>query len=149
MQLEHLHTGILVHQSTYVQKVLERFNMDKAYSAKTSMVVRVLEKETDPFKLKEEGEEMLEPEYSYLSVIGALMYLTNNTRPDIAFTMNCLVKHSVAPTMHHWNIIKNILLYLVGTTDLELFFQKNKESGLIRYADVGYLSDPRNASSQT
>jgi hypothetical protein len=29
-QLEHLQTGILVHQSTYVQNVLKKFNMDKA-----------------------------------------------------------------------------------------------------------------------
>jgi hypothetical protein len=55
--------------------------MDRAYSDRTPMVVRAVEKETDPFRLKEEGEEVLRPEYSYLSVIGALMYLPNNTRP--------------------------------------------------------------------
>jgi hypothetical protein len=54
--------------------------MDRAYSDRTPMVVRAIEKETDPFRLKE-GEEVLRPEYSYLSVIGALMYLPNNTRP--------------------------------------------------------------------
>jgi hypothetical protein len=31
---------------------------------------------------------------------------------------------------------------LVGTTDLGLFFKRNQESGLIKYADAGYLSDP-------
>jgi hypothetical protein len=30
LQIEHLHSGTLVHQSVYVQKVLEKFNMDKA-----------------------------------------------------------------------------------------------------------------------
>jgi hypothetical protein len=65
------------------------------------MVVRVLEKETDPFKPKEEGEDVLEPEYSYLSVIGALMYLVNSIRPDIAFVVNCLVRHSATPTVCH------------------------------------------------
>jgi hypothetical protein len=44
LQLEHLPTGILVHQSPYVQKILEKFNMDKAYPSKTPMVVRDLEK---------------------------------------------------------------------------------------------------------
>jgi hypothetical protein len=58
LQLEHLQTGILVHQSSYVQKVLEKFNMDKAYSTRTSMVVRASEKNTDPFRPKE-GEEVL------------------------------------------------------------------------------------------
>jgi hypothetical protein len=59
LQLEHLHTCILVHQSTYVQKILEKFNIDKAYSARTLMVVRALEKDKDPFRPKEEGEEVL------------------------------------------------------------------------------------------
>jgi hypothetical protein len=73
------------------------------------MVVRALEKDTDPFRPKEEGEEVLGQEYPYLSAIGVLMYLTNNTRPDIAFAVNCLVRHNAAPTMRHWNDIKNIL----------------------------------------
>jgi hypothetical protein len=44
-QLEHLHTGILVHQFAYVQKILEKFNMDKAYRATTPMIVHALEKD--------------------------------------------------------------------------------------------------------
>jgi hypothetical protein len=73
--------------------------MDKAYSARTPMVIRALEKDKDPFKPKEQGEEVLGQEYLYLSVIGALMYLANNTRPDIAFAVNCLARHSTAPTI--------------------------------------------------
>jgi hypothetical protein len=96
--------------------------MDKAYSARTPMVVRALEKDKDPFKLREEGEEMLGQEYPYLSAIGVLMYLANNTRPNIAFVVNCLTRHSVAPTMCHWNDIKNMLRYLVVTIDLGLYF---------------------------
>jgi hypothetical protein len=83
--------------------------MDKAYSAKTTMIVRALEKDKDPFMPKEEGEELFGLEYTYLSVIGVLMYLANNTRPDINFVVNCLVRHSATPTMRHWNDIKNIL----------------------------------------
>jgi hypothetical protein len=75
--------------------------MDKAYSARIPMVVHALEKDTDPFRPKEEGEEVLEQEYSYLSVIGALMYLANNTKPDIAFAVNCLVRYSAVSTMRH------------------------------------------------
>jgi hypothetical protein len=109
LQLEHLPTSILVHQSTYVQKVLEKFNIDKVYLSKTLIVVRALEKDTDPFWLHQEGEEVLDSEYSYLSVIGALMYLANNTRLDITFTVNLLAKYSATPTMHIWNGVKDIL----------------------------------------
>jgi hypothetical protein len=49
LQLEHLPTIILIHQSTYVRKILEKFNMDKAYPSKSLMVVRALENDSDPF----------------------------------------------------------------------------------------------------
>jgi hypothetical protein len=110
--------------------------MDKVYSARTPMVIRALEKDKDPFRPREEGEEVLGQEYSYLSAIGVLMYLINNTRPDIAFVMNCIARHSTTHTMHHWNDINNILRYLVGTIDLRLYFQKNQDSKLIGYADA-------------
>jgi hypothetical protein len=86
------------------------------------MIIRALEKDKDPFRPKQEGEEVLGAEYPYLSAIGALMYLANNTRPDIAFVVNCLARYSAAPTIHHWNDIKNILQYLNDTIDLGLFF---------------------------
>jgi hypothetical protein len=113
------------------------------------MIVPALEKDTDPFRMKQEGEEVLGPEYPYLSAIGMLMYLTNNIRLDIAFAVNCLTRHSAAPTMRHWNDIKDILRYLYGMTDLGLVFRKNQDHSLIGYTDAGYLSDPQNARSQT
>jgi hypothetical protein len=104
-------------------------------------------KNTNQFKPRQEGKEVLGAEYPYLSAIGALMYFVNNTRPNIVFAVNCLARHSVAHIMRHWNDIKNILRYLHGTTDLELFYRRNQDSGLIEYVDIVYLSDPLNARS--
>jgi hypothetical protein len=125
LQLKHLPTGILIHQLAYVQKILVKINMDKAYPSKTPMVVRALEKDTGPFRPRQEGEEVLGSEYPYLSAIGALMYLANNTRPDITFAVNLLARYSAAPIMHHWNKVKDVLRYLRGTSDLGLFYLKN------------------------
>ena len=69
LQLEHLSTGIVVHQSTYIQKILEKFNMDKSYPSKTPMVVRSLEVDKDPFRPRDDDEKILGPEYPYLSAI--------------------------------------------------------------------------------
>jgi hypothetical protein len=74
LQLEHLPTGTLVHQSAYIQKILQKFNMDKSYPSKTPMVVPSLEIYKDQFRPKGENEEVLGPEVPYLSAIGALMY---------------------------------------------------------------------------
>jgi hypothetical protein len=122
--------------------------MDKAYPSKTPMVVRALEKDTALFWPCEDGEEVLGSKYPYLSAIGALMYLANNLRLDIAFAVNLLVRYSAALTMHHWNRVKDVLRYLRGTLDLSLFYLKNQNLSLIGYADAGYLSDPHNGRSQ-
>jgi hypothetical protein len=123
--------------------------MDKAYPSKTPMVVRALEKDTDPFRPRQEEEEVLGSEYPYLSDIRALMYLANNTRPDIIFAVNLLVRYSATPTMHHWNRVKNVLRYLQGTPDMGLFYPKNQDLSLIGYVDARYLSDPHNVKYQT
>jgi hypothetical protein len=101
LQIEHLPEGIFVHQLTYCKKVLEGFNMIKAHPLKTPMVVRSLEIDTDPFRPKNDDEKSLGPEVPYLSAIGALMYLVNCTRPDIAFAVNLLARYNADPTKRH------------------------------------------------
>jgi hypothetical protein len=54
--LEHLPSGILVHQSTYTQKVLEKFNMNMSYPSKIHVVVRSLDLEKDPFRPRDDEE---------------------------------------------------------------------------------------------
>ena len=122
LELEHRATGILVHQSAYTQKMLRRFNMDMCTQLSTPMVVRSLDVNKDPFRPKEDDEEVLGAEYPYLSAIGALLYLAQCTRPDIAFSVNLLARFSSAPTHRHWNGIKHLFRYLKGTLDMGLFY---------------------------
>ncbi|KAM2817807.1 hypothetical protein COP1_041878 [Malus domestica] len=160
LEIEHCSDGILVHQSNYTQKVLRRFNEDKAKSSSTPMVVRTLDAKRDPFRPKKDDEEILEPEVPYLSAIGALLYLAQCTRPDISFAVNLLARYSNAPTRRHWTGVKDIFRYSKGTTDLGLFYPYESssdatpyahrvDSRLVGYADAGYLSDPHKARSQT
>ena len=109
LQIEYCLNSVLIHQSTYTEKVLKRFYMDKSHPLSSPMVVNSLEVTKDPFRPKEENEELLGPEVPYLSAIDALMYLANYTRPDIAFSVNLLARYSSAPTKKHWNGIKHIL----------------------------------------
>ncbi|KAL0303291.1 UNVERIFIED_CONTAM: Retrovirus-related Pol polyprotein from transposon TNT 1-94 [Sesamum radiatum] len=126
--------------------------MDKAHPLSTPMVVRSLDVNKDPFRPPVHNDEILGPEVPYLSAIGALMYLANNTRPDIAFSVNLLARYSSTPTKRHWNGVKHILRYLRGTSDMGLYFERNKDaktSNLVGYSDAGYLSDPHKAISQS
>ena len=123
--------------------------MDKSHPLSSPIVVRSLEVTKDPFQPKEENEELLGPEVPYLNVIGALMYLVNYTQLDITFSVNLLARYSSAPTKRHWNGIKHVLRYLLGTCDMGFFYSKTLEPQFFGYADAGYLSDPHKARSQT
>jgi predicted RNA-binding protein with PUA-like domain len=123
--------------------------MDKAHPLSSPMVVKSLNVKNDIFHTKEDDEETLGPEVSYLSVIGALMYHMNCTWPDIVFPVNLLAKYSSTPTRRHWNGVKHVLRYLRGTTDMRLFYPNCSYPQLVGYADACYLSDPHKSRSQT
>ena len=148
LQIEYCLNGVLIHQSSYTEKVLKRFYMDKSHPLSSPMVVKSLKVTKDPFRPKEENEELLGSEVPYHSAIGALMYLVNYTQSDIAFLVNLLARYSSAPPKRHWNGIKQILRYLRGTSDIGLFYSKAMEPQLLGYAYAGYLSDPHKTRSQ-
>ena len=55
LQIEHFPNRVLVHQSTYIKKVLKRFYMDKVHPLSSPMVVRSLDVKKDPFRLCKKG----------------------------------------------------------------------------------------------
>ncbi|KAK4389938.1 hypothetical protein Sango_2330800 [Sesamum angolense] len=116
------------------------------------MVVRSLYVNKDPIRPPAHNDEILGPKVPYLSVISALMYLANNTRSDIAFSVNLLARYSSTPTKRHWNGVKHILRYLRGKSDMGPYFERHedaKANNLVGYSDAGYLSDPYKAISQS
>ena len=101
LQMEHCSDGVLIHQSTYTEKVLKYFHMDKSHPLSSPMVVRSLEVTKDSFQPKEENEELFDLEVPYLNAVGALMHLANYTRPNIVFSVYLLTRYSSAPTKRH------------------------------------------------
>ena len=53
LQIEHCSNVILAHQSTYIEKVLKLFYIDKSHPLDSLMVVRSLEENKDLFRPKE------------------------------------------------------------------------------------------------
>ena len=51
----------------------------------------------------------------YKSLVGSLLYLAKQTRPDIMFTVNILSRHMNAPINQHWMCGKRLLRYLQGS----------------------------------
>ena len=120
--------------------------MDETHPLSFPIVVCSLDKKNDSFHPCEKAEELLGPKVPYHSTIGALMYLSNCTRTNIAFLVNLLARYRSALTKIHWNGIKHILCYLCETTDIDLFYSKESKAWI---CDVGYLSNPHKCISQT
>ena len=96
----------------------------------------------EPFRPREDNEEILGSEVPYLSAIGTLIYLANCIRPDIVFATNLLARFSSSSTRRHWNGIKHIFRYLRGITNYGLFYFRGSKQKITDYADASYLSDP-------
>ena len=63
-----------------------------------------------------DGEPMTE-DWNYQSVIGMFLYLSTNTRPDIAFAVSQVAQFLNSPKASHATAVKTIVRYLVRNID--------------------------------
>ena len=61
------------------------------------------------------GGQPFDASFNYASVVGMLMYLANNSRPDISFAVHQCARHTHNPTRMHGEYLKHIVKYLKGT----------------------------------
>lgn len=95
--------------------------------------------------------------WSYASVVGMLLYLAGNSRPDIAFAVNQCGRFTHDPKESHEAAIIRICRYLKGTRDQGLVIQPDSALHVDCYvdADFGGLfgvespEDPSCAKSRT
>ena len=107
-------------QGEYIEKVLERFNMQDAKPVSTPLATHFkLSKEMCP-KTQEDIEYM--SKVPYQSAVGNLMYAMVCTRPDIAHAVGVVSRYMSNPGKQHWLAVKWILRYLRGTTSQALCF---------------------------
>ena len=73
-------------------------------------------------------------------MIGSLLYLTFS-RPDIMHSICLCARFQSDPCESHLKAVKRIFRYLVGTTNLSLFYKKNQDFRLVGYYDADYAED--------
>lgn len=63
----------------------------------------------------------------YQQEIGALIYITTFTRPDLAYAVNSLARYMSNPSMDHFNSLNYLWGYIKNTKDLALCYNLNKD----------------------
>ena len=102
---------IHINQIVYIDKILARFRMYNAKTAKTPLLVGWVPSEND-----KPVDPVLKSKFQ--SVIGSLLYLMIGTRPDIAFAVIKLSSFSANPSKEHLDKAFYIMHYLIRTKDL-------------------------------
>jgi hypothetical protein len=87
-----------------------------------------------------------EPDFSlpYRSLIGALLWITRGTRPDIYYSVIYLTKFNNSYGQQHYKAAKRILRYLITTIDKKLIYKKNLSS-----TPISVMSDSDWAGDRT
>ena len=96
-------------QPFLIRKIIHTIGLEEANPNWTPAASEALGK--DP-----EGEPMTET-WNYRSIIGMLLYLSTNTRPDISFAVSQVARFSNAPKQSHATAVKKIVRYLLRTLD--------------------------------
>ena len=77
-------------------------------------------------------------EWEYATIVGMLMYLSTNTRPDIAFAVHQCARFTHAPRQSHAVAIKKILRYLAGTKDKGIRIKPTEKLEVDCYVDADF-----------
>lgn len=76
--------------------------------------------------------------WSYPSVVGMMLYLSSNSRPDIAFAVHQCARFSHCPRAIHEQAVKRIARYLKGTRNQGLIMKPSVNLNLEMFADADF-----------
>ena len=104
---------LTISQAAYIEETLEKFNLSNAKPANLPVSDRRTLVATQPNETQAD-------QSLYQQAIGRLMWISNSTRFDIAYSVGQLSQHCNRPTIRHWNSVLQVLRYLSGTRELKL-----------------------------
>ncbi|KAJ9551584.1 hypothetical protein OSB04_015629 [Centaurea solstitialis] len=134
-------------QSTYLDKILKKFNMSESKKGYLPMQHGIRLSKNQCPSTSEELDRM--SRIPYASAIGSIMYAMTCTRPDVSFALSMLSRYQGNPGESHWTAVKNILKYLRRTKDVFLVYGGKDELRVTGYTDASFQTDRDDSRSQS
>lgn len=131
-----------LHQSHYIENVLDRFAMTNCNPAKTPLPTGTILLSGSDDDIKQAAD------LPYQSLIGCLQWLSNSTRPDIAHAVSQLSRFNSNWTTTHWTLAKHVLRYLKGSSHIGINFGGSPDP-LKVYSDADFSQCPETRRSVT
>ena len=77
---------------------------------------------------------------AYMSIVGGLLWLSNMTRPDLAYASSQLARFLTNPGRAHFTAAVRVLIYLRGSSDRLLRFTPAQSQPLEAYVDSNWAA---------
>ncbi|CCH47169.1 Transposon Ty1-A Gag-Pol polyprotein [Wickerhamomyces ciferrii] len=131
--------SIKLHQKRYTEDLIKKF-MNEDAKVKPSPPTEYID--NNSYKAEKD------PDYdrkvnTVRQIMGSILFLSTNTRPDITFSINYATKFQLTPSNAVFNFLNRLLCYLKGTTEKGLIFSKKEEKDMqiTTYVDASHSSD--------
>lgn len=109
-------------QTGLIDRIIKALNLESATPRQTPAM-------KTPLGQDKEGSAFSQ-EFNYASVVGMMLYLCNNSRPDITFAVSQCARYSHNPTSKHAKFLQLIGRYLKGTRDKGLILRPQSSNPL-------------------
>ena len=129
---------IKLRQLHYIETILTRYGFQDIKTAPSPMDPNLKLSEDQGPKNPEEEEEMAKRPYA--AAVGALRYLADMTRPDLAYAVGQLARYLLNPGFTHWTALKRVFQYLQSTKEHWLVLGGNEGQELVGYSDADGMS---------
>jgi len=136
------HSGyIYVHQQIYIEKLLQTHNLIQCRTSDHpgDQNIQIIDNAASV------------DNHAYRSVVGALSFLSQYTRPDITHSVNMTARFMNAPTLSHMRAAMKIVRYLASTTRFGLNYINNNTQQITinAYCDADWGGDKNDSKSTT
>lgn len=126
-----------LNQAKYIKKIVNDFGLANAKSSNIPMQIGYDKEKTGT------DDDLLLSNAQYQRLIGCLLYVSVNTRPDVSASISILAQRVSKPRQKDWNELKRVLKYLKGTSTLKLALAAINYSGdlLYGYSDANWAEN--------
>ena len=128
---------VFIHQRPYIEDILSRYKHQDCKPAATAAEPGLKLSKAQMPTTEAEKAEMKDVPYRQLT--GALLYLANCTRPDIAHAVGSCARFGSNPGKVHWQALKRVLRYLAGTRDMGIMYGQPFAEGVPHNCIHGYV----------
>lgn len=117
-------------QPGLIQKIIKATGMEDCNPNRTPALTTALGIDPDG--------ELMSEDWSYPSIVGMLLYLSTNTRPDICYAVSQVARFNHSPKKSHATAVKMIVRYLKGTADKGTIIRPTGTLALDTWVDASF-----------